>query len=488
MKLLQVIKEIRIENFQSHQNTTLKFSSGLNIITGPSDNGKSAIIRALRWVLYNEPLGDDFIRVGSSQCRVGILLGNDYRVIRERSSNKNRYIVVDPEGEREVYTGFGTKVPLEVTEAHQMPKVTLDDDLKTTLNLDYQLVGPFLLNDSGSTRAKAIGQLTGVHIIDGAIKDVAIDLRRKKSEKKKELNEIERIDKKLAGYQDLPKLKEEIDKKDELLKQLKKVKTKLDKYCNLKQNWEELEKEKNNLQKVLNELTKLEKVEKLHQKIIKKKQKLSNLKKLKNDWQKVVENINELKQKLKKLDNLAKVETYYQKLNNLYQKRLELSNYKEQLNKLNLEIKQGKRVLQQTKNLAKTNKLLKEISTKKERYIELKNINQEWQKINKELTQRQKVLVKFPANEKMQQLLTKIKKTKDRLNKLKEIKIDYKENQKNIQKGEKCIKQIDQQIETKLEIYKTKLRELNRCPVCFSQIEDKILERIIDNYKLGGGN
>jgi recombinational DNA repair ATPase RecF len=38
----------------------LKLSSGLNIIVGPNDAGKSAIIDAARYVLWT--LGDDYIR------------------------------------------------------------------------------------------------------------------------------------------------------------------------------------------------------------------------------------------------------------------------------------------------------------------------------------------------------------------------------------------------------------------------------------------
>lgn len=58
---MNYIKSIEIENFQSHKYSKLDFSERLNVIVGPSDNGKSAIIRALKWVLFNEPKGTDFI-------------------------------------------------------------------------------------------------------------------------------------------------------------------------------------------------------------------------------------------------------------------------------------------------------------------------------------------------------------------------------------------------------------------------------------------
>src|SRR5205085_9883685 len=49
------ITELEIKGYQSHEDTKIAFTGGLNAIVGPSDSGKSAILRALRFVLYNEP-------------------------------------------------------------------------------------------------------------------------------------------------------------------------------------------------------------------------------------------------------------------------------------------------------------------------------------------------------------------------------------------------------------------------------------------------
>ena len=52
-----MIKSLELFNFQSHAHTLIEFSDGVNIISGTSDSGKSAILRALRWVIRNEPSG-----------------------------------------------------------------------------------------------------------------------------------------------------------------------------------------------------------------------------------------------------------------------------------------------------------------------------------------------------------------------------------------------------------------------------------------------
>jgi len=64
---MSLIRSLEIENFQSHELTKLDLHKGLNVIVGPSDQGKSALIRALRWLCYNEPKGTDFF---SCRCKL----------------------------------------------------------------------------------------------------------------------------------------------------------------------------------------------------------------------------------------------------------------------------------------------------------------------------------------------------------------------------------------------------------------------------------
>src|SRR6185312_5624229 len=94
----KTIRNLRIENFQSHEVTEMAFDDGLNVIVGASDQGKSAVIRALRWLLFNEPRGSDFMRVGANNSRVTVELADGARVTRERTPSRNRYIVTGTDG------------------------------------------------------------------------------------------------------------------------------------------------------------------------------------------------------------------------------------------------------------------------------------------------------------------------------------------------------------------------------------------------------
>lgn len=203
------VKRVIIENFQSHRYTDLELSPGLNVIVGESDRGKSAILRALRWVFYNEPRGADFVRAGATECRVTVVLDDGTAVTRERSGNRNRYLV-RRDGRVSVYEGFGSEVPPAVAAAHGVAKVRLDDDLEVALHLAGQLEAPFLLEQSGSVRARAIGRLYGVHVVDAALRGVLRDVQRLQQEEREVDEEIRRLEARLEEFADLPLLGERL--------------------------------------------------------------------------------------------------------------------------------------------------------------------------------------------------------------------------------------------------------------------------------------
>ncbi len=208
------ITRLTVENFQSHQKTVVEPAENglLTVVVGPSDSGKTAIIRALRWLLYNVPQGDDFIRVGCTLCRVTLELRSGHTVIRERSKGGiNRYKVLAPGADKpEVYEGFGHTVPLEVRELTGVQPVTIGD-LTLNLNMSEQLDGPFLGSAvSGGARARILGKLAGTEEVDHAAKTLGTDLHRVKQDEKRLSAEISELDEKIAEYDYLPKMAERI--------------------------------------------------------------------------------------------------------------------------------------------------------------------------------------------------------------------------------------------------------------------------------------
>lgn len=209
---------VELINFQSHKKTRVEFNEkGLNAITGPSDSGKSTIMRGLRWALYNEPKGADFIRHGASRTTVNVGFTDSSVITRSRTkSSSGEFIVRDPNGKETEYKGFGTNIPIEIPNTHQMPKVELSTGIERSLNFSNQLDGHFLLAESPAVRANTIGRLTGVHVVDAAIKEKAKEIRQLTVSTNATEKQIEELDVKLEQYEDL----DDIEKRLNVLKGL----------------------------------------------------------------------------------------------------------------------------------------------------------------------------------------------------------------------------------------------------------------------------
>lgn len=139
---MKYIKKIVLENFQSHKYTEIELDQHLNVIVGPSDHGKTAIIRGLKWALFNEPSGDFFIREGENECSVTVIFNDGSKIKRYRSKSKNAYYLYNNKGEETVFEGFGTKVPEEIIDVSSMRKIVLDSNQSSSINIGEQLEGP----------------------------------------------------------------------------------------------------------------------------------------------------------------------------------------------------------------------------------------------------------------------------------------------------------------------------------------------------------
>lgn len=203
------LSKLIIHNFQSHRNTSLDFAppGQLTVIVGPSDNGKTAIIRALKLLAYNSPQGTDYIRVGENDAQVQGIMADGSKVTRQRTrGGVNRYILESAEQQRQIFEGFGVSVPLEVQQLIGMSPITIGD-MEFNLNLSEQLDGPFLGNGVPVTaKAKVLGKLSGVEEVDYANKTLGTDLYRMRREKEGIEARIKSLTEQIKGYDYLDEL------------------------------------------------------------------------------------------------------------------------------------------------------------------------------------------------------------------------------------------------------------------------------------------
>lgn len=217
---MKYIEKIILENFQSHEYTELRLSRGVNVIVGPSDSGKTAVMRALKWNLFNEPSGVEFVREGEREVSVSITFQNKVEVVRRRSKSKNQYILRIPGEDELIFEGFGTHVPREIKEATGIYKVLLDDKKMLSLNFSDQLEGPFLLQESDSYKAQAIGRMVGVDVLDEAMRNTLRDKKQISIHKEILEKDCEATEKSLEAFKQLD---EKIILRDRLKKMYEKI-------------------------------------------------------------------------------------------------------------------------------------------------------------------------------------------------------------------------------------------------------------------------
>ncbi|MEJ8785627.1 AAA family ATPase [Peptoniphilus sp. HCN-40583] len=197
------IEKIILVNFQSHVFSELSLSKGVNVIVGPSDSGKTAIMRALRWNMFNDPSGVEFVREGETEVAVTIRFQNKVEVERRRSRSKNQYILRQPGEEELIFEGFGKNVPAEIEEAIGIKKVMLDDKKSLPLNFSDQLDGPFLLQETDAYKAQAIGRMVGVDLLDETMRDTLRDKKQISIRREMLQGDLEETEESLNAFSDL---------------------------------------------------------------------------------------------------------------------------------------------------------------------------------------------------------------------------------------------------------------------------------------------
>ena len=194
------IKKIEIKNFQSNQHTVVNLHEGINIITGTSNAGKTAINRAINWALTNKPRGDDFISSWADYASVKITFYDGDRLWRFRGKDDN-FLTIYPSGQKpQKYEKFGAEYPEEVRKFLSMPK---SNSILNNVFYADQLTPLFLINLSSADLPRAIGYLAGSDIMESAVGMMQSDLKTLKKDLEKLLVKKNQIEKDHAQYSDL---------------------------------------------------------------------------------------------------------------------------------------------------------------------------------------------------------------------------------------------------------------------------------------------
>jgi len=188
-----MIKSIHIKNFMSLEEIHLDLSNGVNALIGETDHGKSAVIRALLWVIKNRPLGVGFRPWYTDKpTSVKLTLDTDDIVFRKRSKSENYYLLSGPSSDEELkLTAFGNGPPpnevLEILKIHE-------DSIHT------QHSAPFLLGVGGAEVARHFNRIAGIEDIDKSKKNIRSWTTELKNDFKRSESLISSLKAEIKGY------------------------------------------------------------------------------------------------------------------------------------------------------------------------------------------------------------------------------------------------------------------------------------------------
>lgn len=161
-----MLTNLTIKSFQKHKDLVLDLAPVV-AITGPTDVGKSSVIRSLRWICQNQPSGDSFIRRGSKETTVELEV-DGHIVSRTRGNGTNTYSL-----DGKVFKAFGSDVPPEVAQLLNV----------SDINFQSQHDAPFWFSLSAGEVSRQLNAIVDLGQIDAVLSYLNAAVREANSRK-----------------------------------------------------------------------------------------------------------------------------------------------------------------------------------------------------------------------------------------------------------------------------------------------------------------
>jgi chromosome segregation ATPase len=146
-----MLKQLHIENFRTWKSAILDFCSGVNVIVGAPDSGKTNIVRAVNWVLYNRPLGNRMQSDFSEEPVSVTIRFDDTVAVLKKVKDKSVYLYNGKD-----YRAIDKEVPDVISSGANISE----------LNIQEQLDEPYLICSSPGEVARELNKITHLENID----------------------------------------------------------------------------------------------------------------------------------------------------------------------------------------------------------------------------------------------------------------------------------------------------------------------------------
>lgn len=247
-----MIASVEINNFQSHRHTFFDFKKGINTLCGESDNGKTAVIRAIRWVYENRPLGTDKLNSSWNEgfkepMSVKLNLDDGYSVERIRTKDRNGYTYIEPDGNIVELSATGTDVPQKIKDILNLSDV----------NFQFQMDSPYLISMSSGEASRYLNNIIRLDSVDKVLSIADSNKRELNSELKvveKDIKDYELKVESLSWIDEADRIQKRIDRYNEVIDKrtsdLDSLKESLNSYLRFEKDRMDLTKQKDILKRI----------------------------------------------------------------------------------------------------------------------------------------------------------------------------------------------------------------------------------------------
>lgn len=199
-----MIEAIRLLNFQRHEKRVVELDPHVTTIVGPTDSGKSSIIRALVWALMNEA-PDNLLRQGAKEVEVDVKV-DGHMVKRIRKGTENRYSL---DGKQ--YRAFGIAVPEDIEALLRIGSI----------NIQAQHDSVFWFSAKAADVSKQLNSIVDLEIIDESLARAASHVRETKSRLDVSTDRLENAKRKVEELKYAVELDEDCQRIERLEDELK---------------------------------------------------------------------------------------------------------------------------------------------------------------------------------------------------------------------------------------------------------------------------
>lgn len=190
------LKKIQLRNFQKHKKQEIVFSPRITTLCGATDSGKSAILRALRWLCLNDLSGNSFVREGSKGAKVQLKVkaGKRELTITRCRGKRNSYHLEDKD-----YFSFVKGVPEDIKQLLRVNAV----------NFQAQHDKHFWFGETAGELARQLNAVVDLSIIDNVLSQAARKTAEAKSQCTVAVQRKQELEQQLAESQkQIPRVEE----------------------------------------------------------------------------------------------------------------------------------------------------------------------------------------------------------------------------------------------------------------------------------------